>query len=199
MRIAEYERLKLVANGLKSISTKSGFGFSKISGTTAGEYMAIAELNTGISSDKIEGIYPVATIDSTYIILVVYNGDNPIAYPVDTIIGCTRPFDVRVIFANDDIFTDLTALYKVMCKSMQPAPADDVFYMYCFFNAFRGIYTHDDVISVAKSQGMADDIPAIIEELIDSHNDRFIPDGPTIANAVLDYRKKLKNTVTETE
>lgn len=199
MRIEEYERLGLVVNGLKAISTKNGFRFSKISGTTAAEYAAIAELNTGISSDKIEGVYPIATVDSTYFILVVYDGVNPEHSATNTIIGCTRPFNVRIVYASTDIFANLTALYKVLCYAMPSVPEDDIFYMYCFFNVFRGIYTHDDVVSVADSQFMSKDVPVIIEELLDARIARFVPDGAVIAKTALDVGKRLKNTVTETE
>lgn len=208
MRVKDYKNVQAVVNRLRDIATHSNETSTVIADNTimADKYKLIAEQHTGISADKIKCIYTLGNVDGVYNILVVYSGaktKDVVINRVSCIVGTSCPasncnyYDAFISMAGDDIYTDLDAIYRILAGIFLPYPLDDTYYMYCFFNAFRGIYIREDIEKVV-ALGFIETNVDILETLLDKyHGDNYIPTEEDICSV----KKALKseNTSTKTE
>lgn len=198
MRVKEYKYLETVVNKLRDVVTQNNY--KEITGSMQECYRAIAEQRTHISSNYIERIYSLGTVDNVYHILVVYNRyytkDIMLKHISGIIESDGNYFDVSISFAGTDIYDSLPIAYTVIYNTFYPAPADDLYYLYCFFNAFRGIYTHND-IKVTGSDLTDTAISALEKLLANYYGPGYIPTEIAIAKCIRAAR--LENTDKKTE
>lgn len=206
MRVQDYKNAEAIVSKLHDVVTYSNMVNRIISSSTMQDkYKLIAEQRTGISADKINCIYTLGKIDGVYHILVVYSDvktRDVSTYRTSGIIGTSSInrssdyFNAFISFAGDDIHTDLSAAYRVLCGIFACSPLDDVYYLYCFFNAFRRIYIKDDIKAAATD--MTDEGIDIVEALLDNcYGIGYIPNEEDIANAKKMAKSKNKDNETE--
>lgn len=216
MRVKDYDRFKSIAIGLKNIVAKTGFGNGELGGSVAADYADItkAYINTfrdNITDNDIKAVYPIVSIDGIYCILVILDKMTAVAkdcpMTIDTTIGNSRTFDVRIVIASDIIFESVPEVFKlakIAASRAYPRPMDYLYYVYCFSAIFKDLYNEDDLHGVIASSWTSemnmsvDDIKFIINGLLDHYGvSDLMPDAADIARLILQL--KSENTSSKTE
>lgn len=206
MRAQEYKDAEAVVSKLHDVVTNSNRINTVISSSTMEDkYKLIAEQRTKIPADKIKRIYTLGKVDDVYVILVVYSNTKTrdiIAQYANGIVQTSSIqrnydyFDACILFAGDDIYTDLSVAYNVLYDIFMPHPSEDVYYMFCFLSAFKGVYTEEDLKKIAI--GMSDVGIDTLQLLVSNyHSMNYILNEEDIANAIKAVRSKNKDNETK--